>query len=79
MFIVLIDEIENLDNSFTQSNCVVQVNVTNETIQFCEQKLIDKNRCEWSFNTIAPAYSKLRQYDLVDCYVSFSNSQILDC
>ena len=37
--------------------------MTNEIIQFSEQKLIDKNRCEWSFSSIAPATSMLRKYD----------------
>ena len=44
--------IEQLNNSFMQSYCVGQVHATNETIHFSEQKLIDKNRYEWSFETI---------------------------
>ena len=64
-FTVRID-IEHFDNSSTQSYCAGQVYVTNEIVQFSERKLIDKNRCEWSFNTIAPANSMLRQNDAVD-------------
>ena len=55
MFTVLIDQIENLTNSSTQSYCVVQVNVLNEIFQFNERKSIDKNRFKWSFNIIASA------------------------
>ena len=67
MFAVLIDQIEHLDNFSTlQTYCVGQVYLTNEIIQFSERKVIDKNRCEWSFNTIAPANSMLRQYDAVE-------------
>ena len=64
MFTVLIDQIEHLDNFSTQSFCVKQIYVTNEIIQFSE--LIDKNRCEWSFPTIAPVKSMLRQYNTAD-------------
>ena len=71
MFIVLIDQIEHLDDSSTQNYCVGQVYVTNEIIQFSEQKLIDKNKCEWSLNTIAPSNSMLRQYDAVDHIILF--------
>ena len=34
-------------------------------ILFSERKMIDKNSCEWSFNTIVPANSMLKQYDTV--------------
>ena len=71
MFTGLIDQIAHLNNSTIQSYCVGQVYVTNEIIQFGERKLIDKNRCEWSFNTIAPANSMLRQYNAVDHISSF--------
>ena len=66
MFTVLIDQIEHLDNSSIKSYCVGQVYVTNEIIQFSERKLIDKVRCEWSFNAIALAAFMLRRYDAVD-------------
>ena len=45
MLTVIIDQIDYRDNSAKQSYCVGQVYVTNEIIQFSEQKLIDK-RCE---------------------------------
>ena len=54
-----------------QSYCVGQVYVINEIIQFSERKLIDKNRCEWSFNTIAPVNSMLWQYNAVDHILLF--------
>ena len=57
MFAVLIGQIEHLDSSSIRSYCVGQVYVTNEIIQFNEQKLIDKIRCEWCFNSIPPANS----------------------
>ena len=49
MFIVMIDQIEHLNNFSIQSYFVEQDYVTNELIQYSEQKLIDKNWCEWSF------------------------------
>ena len=67
MFTVLNDQIEHLDNSSIQSYCVGKVFVTNEIIQFSEQKLVDKNSCEWSFYSITPANSMLRQ-----CYAAVS-------
>ena len=57
MFAVLIGQIEHLDSSSVRSYCVGQVYVTNEIIQFNEQKFIDKIRCEWCFNAIPPANS----------------------
>ena len=71
MFTVLIDQIEHLDSFFIQSYCVGQVYRINGTIQFSERKLNERNRCEWSSNTIAPANSMLRQYDAVDHILSF--------
>ena len=66
MFTVLIEQIKHFDKSSIHSNCVGQVNVTNEITQFSEQKLNDENRCEWFFNAIAPATSVLKQCDAVD-------------
>ena len=60
MFTVLIDHIEHLHDSSSQSYCVGQVNVTNEMIQFSERKLIYRNRCKRTFNTIALSNSMLR-------------------
>ena len=71
MFTVLIDQIEHLNNSSIQSYCVGLVYETNEIIQFNEQKLIDKNRCKCFFDTIAPANSMIRQYDVVDLVIYF--------
>ena len=65
MLTVLIDQIEHLDNFSMRSYYVRQLYGTNEIIQFSERKLIDINRCEWSFNAIAPTNSILRQYDAV--------------
>ena len=65
MFPVSNDQIEHLDNSFIKSYCVGQVYVANKIMHFGEQKLINKYKCEWSFSTIAPANSMLRQYDAV--------------
>ena len=64
MFIVLI---EHLDNSSTQSYFVGQVYETNEIIQFCDRKLIDKSRYELSFNAITPANFMLllRMYQIL--------------
>ena len=50
---------------------VGQVYAVNEIIQLSEQKLIDKNRCEWSFNTLAPTNSILRQYDTLNYTLLF--------
>ena len=66
MFSVLIDQIEYINNFSIKSCCVGQVYVINEIIQFSEQKLIDKNMCEWSFNTIAVANFMLRHCDAVN-------------
>ena len=65
LFAVLIDQIEHLDNSSILSYGVGQVYVTIEINQSSKQKLIDKSRFEWYFNTITPAYFMLRQYDAV--------------
>ena len=67
MFIVLIEQIEHLDNSSIQSYFVGQVYETNEIIQFCDRELIDKSRCELSFNAIAPASFMLllRMYQIL--------------
>ena len=66
MFTVLFHQIEDLNNSSILSYFVGQVDVTNERIQFIEQKLIDKNKCEWFFNTTALANSMLKQCDAVN-------------
>ena len=76
MFTVLIGQIEYLDNSFIQSYRVGQFYETNEIIQLSEQKLIGKQRCEWSFNTIAPANFVLRHYDAID-HTSYYHSTFL--
>ena len=76
MLTALIDQIEQLDNiSSAQSYFVRLVYVTNEIIQFSERKLIDKNRCEWSFNTIASANCTLRQYVAVHHILSSNRVQ----
>ena len=83
MFNVLIDQIEHLNNSSIQSYFVGQICVTNEIIQFSERKLIDKSRCEMSFNTICfsqfHAFSSYESdFYLLRVYLSHQHKSLSD-
>ena len=78
MFTVLVDQIEYLENFFVSYKVIVSVQSMRQMIiQFSERKLIDQNRCEWSFNAISPVNSMLRRYDAVDHILIFNRFRML--